>query len=150
MCFPNKIEKKKMIWEDYVDGDDDGLVVFTTREWNELWFYFQPTEEAVDTNLDISVTMKVCDDTPNARCIVSLKILFQNDVMIIEKGRNGNVKLNGETLQLPFSNDQFYVKKVTSLFKLIRGFGFYIMYDGDQRIYLNLGPFYMNKVSFTS
>ena len=101
----------------------------------------------MDVTLAISVTMKVCDGTPHARCIVRVTVAFQDELLIINGGRTGDVALNGEVLTMPFSNDEIYVKQVTSLFKLIRGFGFHILYDGAQRIYVNLGPFYLNKVN---
>ena len=47
----------------------------------------------------------------------------------------------------PFHNEHIYVKRVTSLFLLVRGFGFRVLFDPNGRIYITLDPFYMNKVS---
>lgn len=88
----------------------------------------------------------MCDGIVNARCIVGLTILYQGQTLDVDGGRNGDVILDGNILTLPFSNENIYVKQVTSLFKLIRGFGFHILYDSAQRVYVNLGPHYLDKV----
>lgn len=88
----------------------------------------------------------MCDGIGNARCIVGLTILYQGLSIYVGGGRNGEVILDGSTLTLPFSNENIYVKQVTSLFKLIRGFGFHILFDSAQRVYVNLGSHYLDKV----
>lgn len=97
-------------------------------------------------DLNIKAIKKVCDETPNARCITKVTIGFQGDEIILQSGKYGGVSINGDLITLPFSNDKFYIKQVTSLFKLVRGFGFRILYDSAQRLYINLNPYYLNKV----
>lgn len=46
----------------------------------------------------------------------------------------------------PFYSPYIFAKKVTSLFVLIQGFGFKILYAPTGRIYLKFDPFYVNKV----
>lgn len=46
----------------------------------------------------------------------------------------------------PFHNSIVYVKKVTSLFIEVKGFGFHLLYDVNGRVYIILDPYYKRKV----
>ena len=46
----------------------------------------------------------------------------------------------------PFSNGNMYVKTITSLFTVVRGFGFHILYAPLGRVYIIFDPYYLNKV----
>jgi len=61
-----------------------------------------------------------------------------------------NVKINGNDYsayikEQPYLSRNLYVKQATSLFKLVRGFGFRVLV-GYQRIYVSVDTFYDNKV----
>jgi len=111
-------------------------------------FVLQPTEEALaqdgHNNLHISATLGACPDNPDARCIISVRVFTQNREVIVEGNK---VYLNGRVISLPYSDDVIYIKQATSLLLIIRGFSFSVTYDGNQRLYANLGPYYENKVS---
>ena len=46
----------------------------------------------------------------------------------------------------PFSNGNIYVKTITSLFTIVRGFGFKVLYAPLGRVYVIFDPYYLNKV----
>lgn len=48
---------------------------------------------------------------------------------------------------MSYRDDNIYVKQATSLFVLIQGPGFQVLYDRNGRIYIRLNPFYAGKVS---
>ena len=69
----------------------------------------------------------------------------------------GAVTINGDvytdaaySMYRPFKDDHVYVQKVTSLFYLIAGNGFKILYDPSGRIYITLDPYYKEKVCISS
>lgn len=64
----------------------------------------------------------------------------------------GTVRINGKDYtsniqEKPFLSRHLYVKQATSLFKMIRGFGFRILY-GFRRVSISVDPFYDNKVKY--
>lgn len=50
-------------------------------------------------------------------------------------------------MQKPYFSERVFVKQATSLFMMVRGFGFQLLYDRNGRIYLTLEPYYINKVT---
>lgn len=69
------------------------------------------------------------------------KVVIQGDI----------VKINGQDYssyikEQPYLSRNLYVKQATSLFKMVRGFGFRVLY-GYQRIFISVDPFYDNKVA---
>ena len=49
--------------------------------------------------------------------------------------------------QNPFRDANVYVKRTATLFMMIEGLGFRLLYDANGRIYITLQPFYMKQVS---
>lgn len=62
------------------------------------------------------------------------------------------VTVNGDeyTNILPYVSEHVHVKKATSEFVAVTGFGFHILYDGAETVYITLEPFFMHKVSLNS
>lgn len=60
------------------------------------------------------------------------------------------IAVNGEELddpcRRPFENRGLLVKKVSSVFASVQGFGFRVLLDPNGRIYIYLDPFYSNKI----
>jgi len=48
---------------------------------------------------------------------------------------------------LPYISGHVHVKRATSQFVAVTGFGFYILWDGVSTLYITLDPFFVNKVS---
>ncbi|XP_052794204.1 uncharacterized protein LOC128227575 [Mya arenaria] len=67
-------------------------------------------------------------------------ILDAPDILLIN-----DVDYSGTINVQPYISRHIYVKQASSLFKLIRGFGFRILY-GFRRIYVSLDPFFDNRV----
>ena len=49
--------------------------------------------------------------------------------------------------QTPWQNKYLYVKQITSIFTMIHGFGFEILFDHNGRIYTQMEPYYTARVS---
>ena len=69
--------------------------------------------------------------------------------IVIDK--NYRVAVNGEdivSLDLsPYHNEAIYVKHVTSMFVMVRGVGFRVLFDRNGRIYIRMDPYYTGNVS---
>lgn len=48
--------------------------------------------------------------------------------------------------KLPFVSEHVHVKRATTPFIAVTGFGFHILWDGISTAYITLEPFFMNKV----
>ena len=48
---------------------------------------------------------------------------------------------------LPYVSQHVHVKKATSEFIAVSGFGFHILWNGVSTLYITLEPFFINKVS---
>jgi hypothetical protein len=46
----------------------------------------------------------------------------------------------------PYSFGGIYVKDVTNMFRVVKAFGVKILYDKRRTLYIDLKPFYANKV----
>jgi hypothetical protein len=85
-------------------------------------------------------------------CIKMISVYFQKGSHITDIKVNADytAMINGisyaDLALEPFSNEFMYVKKLTSLFVMIRGFGFKVLYSGNGRIYVTLDPYFMKKV----
>ncbi|KAH3718097.1 hypothetical protein DPMN_060896 [Dreissena polymorpha] len=94
------------------------------------------------------MTTRVCEGLPEARCITGITVETRGVKFTLDSQSHDTVYVNNNPKSLPYTDSMVYVKKVTSLFRLIRGFSFHILYDGAQRIYISLAPYYEGKVSF--
>ncbi len=50
-------------------------------------------------------------------------------------------------LENPYTDKLIYVKMVTTLFRMVKGYGFTVLYDINGRIYIEMSPYFTNKVS---
>ena len=85
-------------------------------------------------------------------CAKSVDVIYEND------GKTTHVKLHDDFSATineveydnlrtqPFTDRYIYVKTITSLFTIIRGFGFKVLYAPLGRVYLVFDPYYINKV----
>lgn len=53
---------------------------------------------------------------------------------------------NSFTNSLPFVSEHVHVKKPTSQFVVVSGFGFRIEWNGKSTVYITLEPVFLNKV----
>ena len=83
---------------------------------------------------------------------ISLWYVIKTEQYQITMDSDGAVTINGDAYtDLDFSafiDEYIYMKKVTSLFYMIRGYGFKILYDPNGRIYIILEPYFKDGVSF--
>lgn len=96
--------------------------------------------------------MTNCESGKKVSCTAGVQVLYTKDQLTyrISVDVNFVILVNGNQLESafePYMNENIYVKQVTSLFILIQGFGFRILYDRNGRIYVRLDPFYAGKVS---
>ena len=92
-----------------------------------------------------------CENKPEARCIKQVFIQTHNTIVIIPAGHSvTSVEVNGKGRKLPYAEPAVDIQQISHLFKLIRGFGFYVLYDGDQRLYIYAGVHYAQKVFIQS
>src|SRR6218665_3618542 len=103
-------------------------------------------------NLHIAYSVKNCQSGKKVSCTSGVQIVYTKDQQTykINIDENFVIIVNGYELQNAFEsymNENIYVKQVTSLFVLVQGFGFRVLYDRNGRIYVRLDPFYGGKVS---
>ncbi|XP_052224799.1 SCO-spondin-like [Dreissena polymorpha] len=112
----------------------------------------QPASEAIKAdpraNLVIRALHEDCGTYMAGRnCIAGVRVETQGESVVIQ---GGSVQVNGQDYTAyiqdkPYLSHHLYVKQVTSLFKLVRGFGFRVLY-GQRRIYVSVESFYDNKI----
>ncbi|XP_067931666.1 mucin-2-like [Watersipora subatra] len=98
-------------------------------------------------NLVISARHDKCSgDDDLGFCVKSVRI-FTRDLEIL-LDQNFEVSINHQTFttKLPFVSPFVHVKRPTSDYMVVSGFGFHIEWDGLSRLYITLSPFFMNKV----
>lgn len=111
----------------------------------------QTTEDAVlggEYDLQVSMSIGACQDR-KGQCIQNIIIRTNSTtvkIMSTTNGHNGDVYIDGNLIELP-SSGEFLVKWATSRALFVAGYGFSLTYDGDQTIYLEVGPHYENKVN---
>jgi len=59
---------------------------------------------------------------------------------------NGRLIPDSNSLQFSLRQGQVNVKRVSSLFMAITGFGFEVLYDVNGKIYVTMEPFYSRRV----
>lgn len=121
-----------------------------------MFTFLQMKSSEAGGRADVKVMYKMADCTGGTgyMCIKSVFLTYKHE----EQQNYINVALfddftaliKGTTYNLaqyPFHSKFLYVKKATSLFVIIRGFGFKILYSPLGRLYLKFDPFYKNKVN---
>lgn len=103
------------------------------------------------TKGDLSVAMKIdtCGDGYIVKCVTGISVLYT------ENEESTMVELSGESLFINnvqnnegyYSNDYVYVRRSTTMFWVVSGPSFEVMYDQNGRIYVRLFPIFMNQVS---
>ncbi|XP_064613991.1 LOW QUALITY PROTEIN: SCO-spondin-like [Liolophura sinensis] len=103
-------------------------------------------EDDPRASLNVRLLYEQCNAARQFSCVTGLIVQTRGATVRIEK--DFSVTINGREMSrsLPYSSRNIYVKQVTSLFKMISGFGFQILYDGDSRVYIKVEPFFKNKI----
>lgn len=118
----------------------------------------QSTSDGGKGTIQIILHTMTCTNV-GAVCIKSMEIIYVSaggdsvtTHVTLHQHENPIANINGEDIDdlkvTPFHNEYIYVKQVTSLFIVARGFGFKILFAVSGRIYCVFDPFYMNKVRF--
>ena len=86
-------------------------------------------------------------------CIESVSLHYVKDkydtTVTIEKDFTVTMNMNTlpEPLFQPYTDDNLVVAQLSTLFMVVQGFGFLLLYDATGRLYVTLEPYYMSKVS---
>lgn len=105
-------------------------------------------------NLTISYQSTQCLPNSKMSCVNSITVsLTQNgvtDTVVVDNKfkaiRNGN-PVSEAMLLFPQHTDLLFVKRVSTLFMLIKGFGFKVLFDINRQLTITLEPFYGRVVS---
>lgn len=119
-----------------------------------ITFVLQVQDDEVGDKGSVEVTYQVTQCTNiGAMCIKGIWVWY-----VDESGEESHIHIrndfsatiNSEDYDdlniVPYHNMYIYVKQVTSLFVIIRGFGFKVLYAKTGRIYMTFDPYYANKV----
>ncbi|KAK2146714.1 hypothetical protein LSH36_586g01002 [Paralvinella palmiformis] len=85
-------------------------------------------------------------------CIESVSLHYVKDkydtTVTIEKDFTVTMNMNTlpEPLFQPYTDDNLVVAQLSTLFMVVQGFGFLLLYDATGRLYVTLEPYYMSKV----
>ena len=118
--------------------------------WNH---FFQPDSNIVEDNERANMTIKVkmdkCTDFQDVNCISSVTLTYQNSIVKMEREKLfiNHVDYSETIRSTPYSFNGIYVKEVTNKFRVVKAFGLKILYDKRRTLYIDLKPFYANKVS---
>ena len=93
-----------------------------------------------------------CTSNSTHICSSTILVVYQRTgvTLAIDVDQYFNIRVNHELqsnmdLQ-PFVNDFIYIKKTTTLFVSISGFGFNVLFNPHGQVYVTLDPFFMSKV----
>ena len=101
------------------------------------------------SDLNIIARFAPCVGVIEGNCLSGIEIQYRSVV----------VKMTGKTLTInsmdysdtidktPYYSKHLFVKQATSRFRMVRGFGFKVLYDTNKLLYITLDPFYAHKVS---
>ena len=99
--------------------------------------------------MTIKVKMDKCTDFQDVNCISSVTLTYQNSIVKMEREKLfiNHVDYSETIRSTPYSFNGIYVKEVTNKFRVVKAFGLKILYDKRRTLYIDLKPFYANKVS---
>lgn len=102
----------------------------------------------------LHIYYEVTDCTDNGwMCIESVTVHYVIDnydmTVTVEKDFTVTINMNKlpEPVFQPYIDDNLVVAQLSTLFMVVQGFGFLLMYDANGRLYITLEPYYMAKVS---
>lgn len=113
---------------------------------------FQPdsliAQDNERANMTIKVKMDKCADFQDVNCLSGVTLTYQNAIVKMEKDKLyiNHVDYSDTIQKTPYSFGGIYVKDVTNMFRVVKAFGVKILYDKKRTLYIDLKPFYANKV----
>lgn len=119
---------------------------------NIFFLFFQPDSNIVDDNERANMTIKIkmdkCTDFQDVNCIGSVTLTYQSAIIKLEGEKLfiNHVDYSETIRKTPYSFNGLYVKEVTNKFRVVKAFGLKILYDKKRTLYIDLKPFYANKV----
>lgn len=92
--------------------------------------------------------MDKCTDFQDVNCIGSVTLTYQSAIIKLEGEKLfiNHVDYSETIRKTPYSFNGLYVKEVTNKFRVVKAFGLKILYDKKRTLYIDLKPFYANKV----
>ncbi|XP_069114254.1 mucin-2-like [Argopecten irradians] len=112
-----------------------------------------PAADARTGNLNIEISFTKCAATKAAfglHCFHNLKVQFKSTAVEM---RRDEIMVNAVSIDKDsskyylYNSATLYIKMVTSKFVMVKGFGFHILYDFKQTVYVTLDRLYVNHVS---
>jgi len=109
-------------------------------------------------DLKISYQTSKCLDNPTVSCIEAVMVDVryndsQSSSLSVVVDRRFHVIVNGrlvpgsaDSTQFSLKLGQVVVKRASSLFMAVTGFGFRVLYDANGKIYVTMEPFYSRRV----
>ncbi len=85
-----------------------------------------------------------CGSGGTVSCTHSVTVYVNNTEVQLLKDKE--VLLNGVSIDPPFENQFVSVRRATSKFQILEIFGMRVKWDGVDRLYITLAPYYINKV----
>lgn len=110
------------------------------------------TDPRADLHVDIETDK--CENMKSGYYCLSKVIIAYRGTTVTLSGSTVTVRVNGgETIDLsaeienkPYHSKHIYVKVPTSKFRMVKGFGFKILYDQRRAMYVYLAPYFAKKV----
>ena len=106
-------------------------------------------------DLTISYQVSRCFEISLMSCTESVSVKYERDKQLFKVtiDKNFVVNVNGEIIKdprfSPFRSKFLTVKRVSTGFVMVNGFGFQLLYGGiTGKIEITLDPFYSNKVCY--
>ena len=113
--------------------------------------YFQPYNGSNIDGLAVRMKTEMVPKMGSLRGIQGLELEYSGNKYSIESRQSNEyeIKKDGETQDLSFDNNKVRIFRASSLFVVIKGFGFTILL-GPYRVYLVLHQYYHGKVGTSS
>ncbi|XP_072039470.1 SCO-spondin-like [Amphiura filiformis] len=106
--------------------------------------HYTLVEDYVGNTMQITGETLDCGSGGTVSCTHSINILVNTTEVTLL--RNNEVSINGAQVEIPFENYFVSIRRATSTFIIVESFGLRVKWDGMDRLYITLTPFYMDKV----
>ena len=118
----------------------------------------QSAEVMSHGDLKISYQTSKCLSNPTVSCVEAVMVDVRHNAsssLSVSVDRQFHVVVDGRLVpdstapQFTLRRGHVVVKRASSLFMAITGFGFRVLYDANGKIYVTMEPFYSRRVSVT-
>eukprot|EP00058_Branchiostoma_floridae_P011265 XP_002596753.1 hypothetical protein BRAFLDRAFT_73747 [Branchiostoma floridae] len=101
-------------------------------------------EDVAGIKFRVTTKLQPCSSGSITTCMDSLTIqTYKDNVKLMA---NGLVYLNGELQRLPYRSTDLYLKRASSLYTVVEGFGVTVIWGSLNEVYVVLDPYYTAQV----